>query len=71
MEKLEFYKNLERKKAFLSGVMILSALLIPTLLSIFKEIGLPWFMQVVCYLSLISLIIFCHFRSLDIAARIK
>ncbi len=71
MQKTEFYKNLERKKAFLNGLMILSALLIPTLLSVFKEIGLPWIIQLICYLSLLVLIIFCHFSSVRISAQIK
>ena len=70
MEKFEFQKRLEKKRAYLNCLMIFCALLIPTLLSAFKQMNLPWALQVFCYVMLLSAMLLCHVKAASIAAKV-
>ena len=70
MENFEFQKRLEKKRAYLNCLMIFCALLIPTLLSAFKQMNLPWALQVLCYVMLLSTMLLCHFKAVSIAAKV-
>ncbi len=70
MEKIEFQKRLEKKRAYLKCLMIFCALLIPTLLSAFKQMNLPWALQVFCYVTLLASMVLCHLKAASIAAKV-
>lgn len=70
MEKFEFQKRLEKKRAYLNCLLIFCALLIPTLLSAFKQMNLPWALQVFCYVTLLATMVLCHVKANSIAAKV-
>ena len=71
MEKNEFQKNLEKKRAYAHFAMIFMGLLIPTLFSVFKKINLNWGLQLGIYAGLVAIILFFHLKSLSLENKLN
>lgn len=63
MEKFEFQKNLEKKRAYTHFMMIFLGLLLPTLFSVFKKINMSLVAQILFYGGFIAVICFFYFKA--------
>ena len=70
MEKLEFQKNLEKKRAYVHFMMIFMCFLVPTLLSVFKKINVNTVTQLAVFALVFAIICFFYFMAQSLEVRI-